>query len=301
MTFARVTNLSVYQNTFRNVLDAQGQLAKLQRQISSGLKAGNFEELNGQVEQFTFLEARTKQVQRYQQANSIAEARLKTADQSLGQIENLTDDLENLMVLRRNPSFADNVNFAQQARDFMAAVASELNASFEGRYIFGGTATGAPPVPDPNVAPVNSGVPDANYYKGSLQNVNYRVDDNINLDFPVRADAEPFQQLFAAYNLALEGDETDDDDKLQQAVSLIQQAQEGITAQRGKVNSATLNVQRVNDRHKTLELYWKGVTETVSKTDTLAASIQVSNYEAVLQASFQAYSRLTQLKLSDFL
>lgn len=301
MAVNRVTNLSVFSNTFRNVGNVQAELAELQKQISSGIKADDFRDLNGQVEQFTYLEARTKQVIRYQQSNTIGIARLKTADQAMNQVEQLADNMEDLLVQRRNPALADNIGFQQQMKNLMQSVAKELNISFEGRFLFSGTSTDEVPVPNALAEPVQVGVPDDSYYNGSKQNVTFRVDDRVEFDFPVRADAEAFQKLYAAANLALRGDINDEDEDLRNAINMIQEAQDGISALRGQVNNNIINVTQINDRHKTLELYWKGVTEEVSKTDIVAASIQVSNNEAILQASFQAYARLSQLRLTDFL
>jgi len=91
------------------------------------------------------------------------------------------------------------------------------------------------------------------------------------------------------------------DDKLAQALDLIQAGQEELVAARTRVNTAIINIEQTGTRLEQMRLYLKGVTEQVSKTDVVAAATEVANHEAVLQASFQVYARLSQLRLSDFL
>lgn len=297
----RVTNFSLIQNTFRNISTTQSTLADLQRQISSGVKAENFQGLHSQVEQFTFLESKLRQTERYQENNTITLARLRTADNALGQVVDKVDEMENLMVQRRNGALAGEINFEQQLRDMIKSVASEMNVSFEGRYLFGGTETGIPPIEDPLVRPTTVGVPDDSYYTGSKQSTTYRADERQEFTFPVRADDEAFQQIFAAYNLAIEGHRENDDDKIIRAMAFIQRGQEELNVHRGSLNSSVVALEQINDRHGQMKKYWKGVTEEVGKTDIVAASIEVANAQSILQASFQAFARISQLKLSDFL
>ena len=74
-----------------------------------------------------------------------------------------------------------------------------------------------------------------------------------------------------------------------------------ITAIRATVNSNQVNLQDINQQHSDLQLYWKGVTESISHTDLLDASTKISSDQALLTASFQAFARITSLHLSDYL
>jgi flagellin-like hook-associated protein FlgL len=298
---SRIGSLSLFTNTFRNLSNVQADLANLQRQISSGVKANNFRDMNGQVEQFTFLEASLRQTTRFLENNQINEARLRTADQALSQVTDIMDNVENIFVQRRNGALINDVNFDQQVRNLTQSIANELNVNFEGRSLFGGTNTGTPPVPDPFVAPIDPDVPDAGYYAGSERNVVYRTDNRTEFDFPVRADDVAFQKFFAAVNKGLkahaEGNEVD----LSDALDLLQSAQGDLNAARARTNSSIIVLSQINERHTSTSLYLRGVTEEIGRTDVVSASIEIANNQAILQAGFQAFSRISQLRLSDFL
>ncbi len=299
MAVQRISNVSLFNSTMRNVSNTQFSLFTLQEQISSGVKANNFKGLNGQVEQFVGLEAQTRRLDLYKMSNAVLDSRLTAVTTSMSTIIDVADQIEDLMVQMRSAVTSENANFAVQVRDKMKTIAAAMNVQSEGRYLFGGTVTDRPPVPDTSVTNVSPGVPDTLYYAGSNESVVHRIDDFIEIEFPIRGDDIAFQQLFAAVDLALQS--PDSDDTMQQAITLIQQAQSGLNTAQAKVNSAMVNLEQVQARQDTTKEYIRGLTEQVSKTDIVAATTQAANDQAVLQASYQVFARLIQLKLSDYL
>lgn len=301
MTIQRVTNSILYTSTLRNVNQTQQELFNLQDQISSKLKTRNFQGLNGSVEQFIDLESRINRSTLFRENNAVQTARLETANQALDSITTAADDIKNLILARRNGATGTSLNFSSQLRDKLQELADSANASIEGRYLFSGTATDTPPIPDISVRPLVVGVPDTSYYAGSTTSVKTRADESVEFDFPVRADDEAFQNIFAAANLALQADQGNDDAGFKRAFDIILKGQEGIVSAQARVNSAIVNVSNISDRQDQLQLYWRGLTEQISRTDIIAATTEVANNEATLQASYQVFARLTRLRLSDFL
>ncbi|MBN67000.1 MAG: hypothetical protein CMM94_05480 [Rickettsiales bacterium] len=301
MAINRISTFAVFQNTLSDVNQTQSRLFRTQDQISSGVKARDFEGISSKTEQFVDLEARVGKAKLYQEQNSQVKARLETTNVALDQIIQLTDEIEDLMVLRRNGAMADNINFEQQLTDKRDSLIGELNSTFEGRFIFGGTRTNVAPVSQEIPANVELGVPDNGYYQGTDENVTVRAQDNVEIEYNVRADAQGFQKLFASINTALHAHREGEENFMADAVDMVQEANRDIISVQATVNSTIVNLDQINERHQALELYWRGVTETIAKTDVLAASTQVAVDQAVLQASFQVFSQVNQLRLSDYL
>jgi flagellin-like hook-associated protein FlgL len=67
---SRVSTLSIHTTAVTNSSRTQASLAKLQDQLSSGLKGRTFEDYNGQVEQFVGLDKEVKRLQMYIEHNS---------------------------------------------------------------------------------------------------------------------------------------------------------------------------------------------------------------------------------------
>lgn len=301
MAIQRISNMMLFNSTMRDVLGTQANLYDLQQQISSGLKSRDFKGLNGQVEQYVSLETKINRTDMFIENNQVTTARLQTADKSLSNIIDIADKIEDLMVSARNPGTASGLNFAQQISDLAQAVADAMNVSFEGRYLFSGTNTNVKPVQNALAQQAAIGVPDTSYYSGANVSTTIRADDDVQFDFPVRGDDPAFQKLFAAINSAINAYRAGDDTGVAKSIDMIQDAQAGLNAMRGQVGSVVLNLEQISDRQTQLKLYWQGVTEQVVKTDIVSATSKVANDQAVLQASYQVFSRLVQLKLSDYL
>lgn len=302
MTLQRISTYGQHQMVLGNASKAQNDLAELQRQISSGVKTDSYEGLNGNVEQFSDLEQKIGKAQRYQENNTLVISRLSSTSTSLDQILDIANSFKNIIVQRRSATTSEGIAFPESAQAAWKAVAGQLNSSMQGRYLFSGTRTDAQPVDD-SVLPTleTPDVPDDSYYHGSKDDITARAQDNFELTYNVRADNDVFQKIAAAFAIAKEGDASDDDKKLSRAFDLIQEGIQGVVSLQAQVSTNKVTLQQINERHDSLQLYWKGVKEGLINTDVLGASTQVAINQGILQASFQVFARISALRLSDFL
>lgn len=300
---SRISTYAIFRNTLGDVNNVQSHLADLQGQLSSGLKTNEFSGLSGKVEQFTFLEAKIKKTQNYEDNNATNIARLQSTNVSMDQLINAADALEDLMVARRNPAAAQDLNFESQVRIKIDSIASELNSTFEGKFIFGGTKSNVQPViTEPSVPrPVTFGTLDDGYYQGSKEDQTARASDSVDFELGIRADATGFQKMIHAAYWAIEGHTTNSDATISSAIDMLQSGIQDMISTQSDVNTNIIRLQDINERHEALRLYWKGVTEDLSKTDILSVSTQVAVDQTVLQATFQSFSQVNRLRLVDFL
>lgn len=303
MAINRVSSYNIHQTLIRDAARSQGQLFDLQGQISSGLKSQVFSGLGNSVEQFADLENRLARSQTYLDGSRIVEGRLDVADNALSAIIDTATDIKNLIALRRNSAVGDSLAFDTQIVGKWQGLVSQLNISLEGRYIFSGTATDKPAV-NSNVYPtlLEDGKPDTGYYQGSSEDITVRIEDNVSITYNVRADDPAFQKLFAGLAMARKfGSAAGESEEMQQAYDLVSEGLNGIIGVRAQVNANKVTVLENSDRLQSQQLYWKGLKEEISNTDIVAASTQVAVNQGVLQAAFQAFARISSLKLSDFL
>jgi len=287
-------------DTLRNVSQSQETLANLQQQISSGYKSQTFGGLNGSVEQFAQVTSELNRANQFNTNNQLNISKLNTADTALNAITDIADKMK-AMIVSANGATITTGNLPQAMTDMINSLMSQLNVTFNGSYMFGGTNTAEPPVTQAGINTVVPGTPSANYYSGSQANAMIRADDTTTLDFPVRADNQAFQKIFAAAKLAINAATNKDTASMSQAQQLIQEGQSDLIAVRSQLGSASTNITAVNNRLQQQVTYWKQLSDDVSKTDIVAAATEVSSYQAILQASFQVYARISQLKLSDYL
>jgi flagellar hook-associated protein 3 FlgL len=300
MVSTRIGSLSLITDTLRDVSASQTKLSALQNQISSGYKSQNFAGLDGSVEQFTQIDSQLSRAKQFNTNNQLNISKLQTADQALSKVTDIADKIKNIIVGANSATIATS-NASQAINDLLKSFASELNVSFNGSYIFGGTDTSNPPVPTTQASNAILGVADDVYYAGSKQDSTLRIDDRTDVDFPVRADDPAFQKIYAAAKWAINAAIAKDTAQMSKAQQLIQDGQKDLIASRSRIGSTVVNIQATDDRLKQLSTYWTQLSDGLSKTDLVAASTEVSGYQAILQATFQVYARLSQLRLSDYL
>lgn len=302
MTITRVSTYANQQSLLRDTSHVQLDLSNLQNQVSSGLKASKYSELSGQVEQFSDLENKISRAKRYIDNNTIAVSRLETTANTLDSIVETVNGLKNLVVQRQSANTNTSLAYDEQIQAYWKTLSGQLNTTSEGRFLFSGTKTDVAPT-DVNTFPslIKDGTPDENYYKGNSDDISLRAQDNFDLKYNVRGNDPAFQNVIAGLVTARKGGNTSDPATLQKAYDLIQKGLDGIIGLQATVSTDKINITNINQRHDTLRLYWQGVKEQLVNTDLISASTQVATNQGILQASYQIFSRLSALRLSDFL
>ncbi len=299
---SRVSTYNTHQSTLSDAVSVQAQLAKLQTQVSSGLKADTYSDLAGQVEPYAALSNRLSRTNLFVQQNSITTSRLQTMSNALDQVIQIGNDTKNLIVLARSGAGAtDSLAFDERLDGLWSALTAQLNTNSDGHYLFSGTRTDTPPMNTEFPDLQEDGVPDDGYYQGNKENTQMRVQDGYEFAQTARADDPSIQKLVAAFAVARQAHAEGDDTMMGEAFNLIQEGLSGVNNLQAVINTYSINVTNATEGLKTLQLYWKGVQEDMVNTDLVSASTQIAMNQSILQASFQAFARINQLKLSDYL
>lgn len=298
----RVSTYSIFQTSLNSNSRIIAQLADLQNQLSSGFKSQNFAGIADQATQYLQLKDKLSRTESYITNNGFIKVRMDTTNTVLSQIIETGTELESLIQQRRNQSLSEGTSFATLLNNTWQTLAVQLNTSINGRYLFSGSSTDTVAV-DAQTFPTlqQEGIPDDGYYLGNDQDLVVRPDDNVSFVYNVRANAPAFQKIFAGLAMAQLGDQTNDDARLEQAYNLVQEGVQGVINIQTQVNANTVTINDINDNLASLKVYWLGVTEDIVNTDFLTVSTQVAINEGLLQASFQAFARITSLRLSDYL
>jgi len=302
MSVGHISTYALYQTTLQDSSKVQQNLADLQSQLSSGSKSQDFAGLGGSAAaQFLSLENKISKSTNYVSENSIVSTRLNSTDNVLSQVIESATNLQALISQRRTAG-SSSASFGDALQGEWQNLVGQLNSSLQGRYLFGGTRTDVPPV-DGKAFPTlkEDGVPDDGYYQGSKQDVTARVSDSTEISYNVRADDAGIQKIFAGLAMAKKGDDGKSDSDLQKAYDLIAQGLSGVIATRSIVNQHTVQIDSINTQEKSFQLYFKGVKEDIGNADLVSVSTQVAINQGILQASFQAFSKINALRLSDYL
>lgn len=301
MAIPVVSTYSVIQRTLDDVSKVQNDLIQNQIQLSSGKKAQDFTGMADQVQDYLSLDGVISKVNQYLSDNQIVETRINTTSTALGNVLGTANNLLSLISQRRT-GVANAGAFSNQLRGLWQQVTGELNTQVNNQYIFSGTKTTSPAVDAENYPTLlQDGVPDAGYYRGNQQDIAVIAQDNVVIKYNVRADAPGFQKLFAGLAMADKASASLDDDALAKAYDLVQDAVQDITSTQALVNANKVQYTTIDQGLQNQKLYWQGIRDSIGNTDMVSVSTQVAINQGILQASFQAFAKISALRLSDYL
>lgn len=296
-----VSNIGTYgamQGFLKNINVTQNSINDAQIQISSGYVSQTFDGLGGNTEQFISLTAQVTRLENYHQGSSVINSRLQTANTSVSQMISLANSFKSLLVSQRSGT-SNSAAFAQQVISSKDAIVGQMNTTYQGAYLFGGTNTNTPPVITPLPSPVEVGTPDTTYYQGSNQNTSFRIADGQLLENTIRADDPAFQNIIAAFHLVEGG--TPSDAQMKNAQDLLDKGIQGLIGMQANVNANIVRVGQVDTQNETVRTYYTGLSQSMSKSDVVALSTRVAQDQTTLQASFSAFARISALSLSNYL
>ena len=298
----RISTYGAFQTTLGHISRADANLADLQNQLSSGHKTQNFSGISGQAAQFMQLDDKMARNNQYLQNISLVKTRVDTTSNIMGQVITTATNFGNTIALRRNASLNDGGAFQVNLETTWKTLVGQLNTTVDGYHIFGGSRGDVEPVnPDDFPTLVDSPNPDNKYYQGDQADLKVRLADDVEITYNARADASGFQKIFAALSVARTADLNNDQESLGRAYQLVQAGLDELIGQQAIANTNVVTLNTHTQNITSLNTYWKGVKEEIINTDIIAASTQVAIDQGILQATFQAFARISSLRLVDFL
>lgn len=302
-----ITPLSSTQVTLKLATKNQDALQEASKQIASGTKHDDFKGYaeDATTENFLNLTDTIKQIETHVSANNIAIARAKAEDSAISELQSLATDLAALITQRRNSASGTGVPVNIEAASILDKIATQLNVRFDGRYLFAGSKTNTKPIADiqtTNITEINgTSTATANYYSGDSDIASVRSSDSEIVEYGVLASDDAFKHLIGAAHLAISGHVNNNDTTLQSAMDMVNTAVEKLTTARATTKLAIKKIEKANTTHADFKLLIQENLNDVSQTDIVAATAKMSELQTIVQAGYLAYSRISNLKLVNFL
>ena len=301
MVATRVSTFAVHQSLLTDYQKVNSDLADLQRQVSSGRIARRFEELDGSVERVNALENKLQNIEQNIDSNTVITGRLGNMSKAVGDIIEVADDMQSLIVLAQSATIEQYPIFEQDMTNKLKQLAALLNTNIGGRYLFSGTKTNTQPVIQPPPPNVDIGVPDDGYYLGDNEVLTARVTENLLLDYGVNANNIAFQEIISTALTAIEGFQNADPIRVSEAQGLGLQASDDLNAVRSSIELNITIINDANDFLRSVDTATRSAYNEEIATDLVAVSTSVAINESILQATFSTFTRVAQLTLADYL
>jgi flagellar hook-associated protein 3 FlgL len=234
----------------------------------------------------------------YLQSISAVQGQLSTADSTLSSIQTSLQQAVSLGIEGGNGTLgqSDRAAVVDQLQGIQSQLVSLANTTYEGNYIFGGTATNTPPYVVSNTDP--SGVT----YNGNSEVNQLSIGDGYKV-----AVNQPGSQLFSAPSnsvflavnnliVALQNN-----DGIGTAVNSLSAASTYLTGQRVFYGNAMSQATTQTSYLNTAKLQLSAQQNTLGGTDTAAAATNLSQAQTDTQAALAAIGKMSQNNLFNYL
>ena len=296
-----ISTYAIVQSTLSDVNNVEGNLQREQEQVSSGNASQDFAGLGGQVQQFLSIDSVLSHTNQYLNDNKIVETRVATTSSVLGQVITTASSLQNLISSRLS-GVANSSAFGSQLQGIFQQLAGQLNTAIGNQYLFSGSQINSPAVDAKNFPTLQQvGAADASYYLGNSQGLTTRPQDNSVITYNVCGNAQGFQDIIAGLATAKAGDDANDSTLLQQAENLVQKGMQLVTNYKATVDANAVQLSTDDTNLTNSKLYLQGIQQSIGNTDLVSVSTQIATNQGILQAAFQVYSKISSLRLSDYL
>jgi len=282
----------------------QEAIQKVSMQIASGNKHETFEGFAEDAATEKYLKFKTTlgDIGTHIRSNDTAIAKAKTMDSSIQELQDLATDLTVLIAQRRNSASGESLPIDIQVKGILDKIAGQLNVKFDGLFLFAGSKTNTKPVVDIQTSNLDvNNAPTASYYKGDNAVPSVRSSNSEEIEYGVLANNEAFRNLIGAAHLLIAGHANNDDTILASATDLANTAVTGLTSARAIGLIAVDRMQKATASHHDFNILILNNLNEISQTDIVQATSTMSELQAIIQAGYMAFSRLSNLKLTDYL
>lgn len=312
----RVTNLANNMLVQQVILKAQNRIQDAQLQISTLQKSQDYAGIADDSNRLVSMEAQRQRINQFMNDNTSVNLRMSTTLNSLDHLTTTISDVKGLIrdVLDDGqlPTGIDKDDFAQTK---MSEIQDFLNVKVNGQYIFAGSKTnvqpvqiGAPPndlssVPQWNAANTATTAEPSFYYHGDDTDQKARINENLTVNYGVKASDPAFEKLIRAVRIIRSTDLTDPDakTKYQNALDLVTQASDGVQALQLNVGTKQQQLATTGDQLKETKNFLDGTVSDIEMADTSTAVAQLNQDQTMLQAAYTTVVRLSSLTLTNFL
>lgn len=273
-------------------------------EIATNLKYQSFDGYSeeGNLEKLLSLDSTLTGIEAFQRSNTNVLSRVDTTIQVVNQIQDIANSFRNDL-LNRNDVTEDAIELGLIGESALDRIASNLNITFDGRYLFAGSKVDTRPVVDIQTTNINpqDGSYNSRYYEGDSLISVLRNNTGEEIEYGVLANEEAFQQLIGSIHLAIDGHTNDDESTIDDAIDLIDTAIGNLVAVNASVRSSR---KLILESQITLESSYNLVFDIrteIANTDLPEATTRMAAGEANLQAIYIALNRITRLSLANFI
>ncbi|MEH6633338.1 MAG: flagellin [Halopseudomonas aestusnigri] len=298
-TFANNTALMA------QALKVQSQLAEKQMESASGDKSQDYKGVAQTASQIVSLESSINRSMTYVDNGELVIGRIEVMQSSITSLIDLANNFKSDLTATLGGDNASTVGINTIANSNLEEAAATINLQVGGRYLFAGSATDQPPVSvgDPPYTAISSpSTAQDSYYSGNDDTASVQVNDKLNLEYGVAGSDSGFEKLLRAMNISANASEDPmDQAAFEEAFELLNEAMDELLVVQTELTVAFNTTERALDDQVDYQLYAGNWLDDAKTADVGQTTLELSQLEAQLEASYSATTKLINLSLTDYI
>lgn len=300
---ARVATFALNDSMISAALRTQAKISERQIQTASGKVSADYGGLGATSKKVIDLQVSISQSKDYEDAASSADNRVQAMYSATGSIVDLLSSYKSELTSAISASGNDTSSLSSAAAGFMSEMASLLNTQYGGRYLFAGSRTETAPVDLSAYSNTTSATDaDTSYYTGDDQLASVKVSDSQYITYGATASNPAFEKAMRAFSMIANATSSPiDSSTLSDALDLATTALDGVTGVQTKLSLSATQLERAVSSQQTYQSDASTLSDSLTNVDVAAVTAEISTYQAQLEASYSAISKIQSLRLSDYL
>lgn len=297
----RVSSWGLSQALLRSSMAAQARLAEKQSASASGLKGESYADLSAESGKLISMETTLTRLQTRSDNTQTALDRVEAMHSAVGSMVDLAGDLRTTLSQLLSQT-DDTVDYNAVGQGLLSDLADLMNLQMDGRYLFGGGRTTSAPVDTSALAvPTTPSSTDDAYYLGDDSTQSVEVSDQSAIDYGVTANESGFEKILRAANILANVDTGDlNKDAVSEAYDLATEALDELLATQGRLSVNAGRLEAFGERQDTTISLLSDRISDVKAVDVAAITVEISQLQTVLEASYSALSKISALSLADY-
>ncbi|RYE60835.1 MAG: flagellin [Hyphomicrobiales bacterium] len=299
----RVATFAMNDRMLAASLKTQARMAEMQMQQATGQIATDLGGYGAVSRSLINLEISLARSQTYATSSKEAGNRVEVMYSTMDTVNDVLSSFRSALVAIKSTDAGDETRSAlsNTAKLNIEELATLLNTQYEGRYLFGGSATTIAPVDLSAYAMTDPDTADTSYYQGNSTLAAVQVSSEQSISYGVSANDGAFEKAFRAFSIISSANGTLWDETVNAALDLIVEAIDGAAGVQGSlsVNAATL--ERAQTREEDYQAHLSASLSDVRDADVTELAVKLTAYEVQLQAAYATLAKIQGLNLLDYL
>lgn len=298
----RVATFAMNDRMLAASMKTQARMAEMQMQQATGQVSTSLGGFGAESRNLISLEVSLSRSQSYTAAASEATSRVEVMYSTMDTINDVLSSFRSALVAIKSTdaSTETKAGLSTTAALNLEELATLLNTQYEGRYLFGGSATTTAPVDLTAYSMIDPDTADTAYYQGNSTLAAVQVSSEQSVSYGVAASDSAFEKAFRAFSIIADGNGVLSDDTINAALDLIVEAIDGAAGVQGtlSVNAATL--ERAQVREEEFQAHLSASLSEVRDADVTEIAVKLTAYEVQLQAAYATLAKIQGINLLDY-